>query len=200
MRKKCLSARNEINSTLRGFQRGSTEEKSNCYCLFDDGVLIGVPNCASGAITDYSGTGEVKATDTWNCYAKEGECYRYESTQRALKNKTDNSSENFVSTCMSKDCDAAHEFFINGTMVDASTTLKDVSCTVSSCNKFEININRPFNEIAQVPSTDPSHCCDACHKETGCMLFSWSKSQSLCYLKHSQGSATEEKDCITGYI
>jgi hypothetical protein len=101
---------------------------------------------------------------------------------------------------MSKECDATHEFFINDTMVDANTTLKDVNCMVSSCKSFEIGINRPFNDIVQVPSTDPSHCCDACHKETGCMLFSWSKSQSLCYLKNIQGSATDELDVITGYI
>lgn len=198
---KCISAMNEINSPLQGIQRGSTEDKSNCYCLFDDGVLTSVPNCASAVRDDLSGVGEVKSSSTyWTCYATDGECYRYQSTKRALESKSNESSENFVTTCMSKECDAAQEFFINGTMVDANATLKDVNCMVSSCKTFEIGINHPYNDIVQVPSTDPSDCCDACHKETGCMLFSWSKNQSLCYLKDSQSSAADDEDFVTGYI
>jgi hypothetical protein len=198
---RCISVMDEISSPLRGFMRDSTEEKADCYCIFDDGVISYVPDCVSSVWTDNSGVDEVKSSTKFDgCGIYYGECWRYESTRRVLENRTSDSSADFVTACMSTECDTEHDFFLDGTRVDSSAVLTEVSCLKSTCTSFEVGKNRPFNDIATVPATDPSDCCDACHKESGCKLFSWSWLENLCYLKDAQGDTLDDMLYITGNI
>lgn len=198
---KCISVMNEINSPLRGFMRDSSEEKADCYCIFDDGVISSVPDCVSSVWTDGSGVEEVKDSTVYDgCEINYGECWRYDSTRRALENRTSSSPTDFVSACMSTECDTEHDFFLNGALVDSSAALTEVTCSESSCTSFEVGKNRPFNDIATAPATDPSDCCDACRKESGCKLFSWSWLENLCYLKDAQGETLDDMLYITGNI
>jgi hypothetical protein len=137
----------------------------------------------------------------WTARALESKSNEWsETVAQGLESESNDSSETFVTTCMSKECDAAHNFFINGTKVDASSALENVNCMASSCKSFENGINRPSNDLVTVPASDPSDCCDACHKVAGCTLFSWGSNERLCYLKHSQGTAVSHQNDITGYI
>jgi hypothetical protein len=179
---KCISVRDEINSPLRGFERGTTADESDCFCIFDDEVISSVPDGASNVYTDNSGKGEVKSS-TSACSIPFGQCYRYDPPRRALENKTNDTSMNSVSACMSAECNATHELlFLRSGRVESNLNLTEVKCSVSSCSSFEQGVDHPYNDITTFLATDPADCCDACHKESGCKLFTWNSNKNLCYL------------------
>jgi hypothetical protein len=172
--KNCVKVMGEISSPLRGLQRdtNSDAEDSVCQCLFDDEVIQNNPTGASSVEDGNSGKGEVMdATGNYPPCNYFMKCFRY----------TTNTSPS--SACISPECDG-----------------EQPNCAVSTCIKFEIGIDYPFNDIDTVPTTDPAECCDACKKNPGCQFFSWRKDLSLCFLKDRKGDAGKNSDVITGYI
>jgi hypothetical protein len=198
---KCISVMEEIGSPLRGFNRRSSTENSTCMCYFDDEVITSVPACGSGAWTDGSGMGEIKDASML-CLFPFGQCYRYDSTKQTLADtiSSDPSSKDFVTACLTLECDTTYEFILDGITMDANKTLQDVKCMASTCSSFEAGVNYQGNDIGSVSATDPTHCCDACQKAVGCKLFSWSQPGNICYLKSVKGDPLSDVSYISGNI
>lgn len=77
----CTSAMDQLGNRLRGFTLGNSEGSADCYCHFDDGVILSIPDGATSAFDENFGAGEVKSSSTWNCWDDTSECYRYLSRE-----------------------------------------------------------------------------------------------------------------------
>jgi hypothetical protein len=68
---KCMIVVSSLNSTLRGIWRDNRNERTGCWCIFDDEVISIVPNGADAISLEASGRGEIK-----NISLSDGQCFK----------------------------------------------------------------------------------------------------------------------------
>jgi hypothetical protein len=71
----CISVMDSVNSPLRGLLHDIRADKDDCYCYFDDGVILNIPEGVSDLSVANSGNGKVTSTDA-GCRSAT-QCYSY---------------------------------------------------------------------------------------------------------------------------
>jgi hypothetical protein len=144
---KCISVRDEINSPLRGFERGTTADESDCFCIFDDEVISSVPDGASNVYTGNSGKGEVKSS-TSACSIPFGQCYRYTN----MDTTTHYVSFEYVGEGCCYDWD---ENFLDYVYFAGPLTVEQCG---NKCISVSEEINSPLRGLERGTSEDETDC------------------------------------------